>query len=88
MSDATGYPLQLAVDVLDRLTTEHAADREELVRGAIALALRVSQHPAADIGEVLYDLEKLATGKTTLDSESVDRMLRVVAQLRTAVGVH
>lgn len=82
------YPLQLAVDVLDRLTTEQAADRQELVRGAIALALHVSQHPDVDASEVLVDLEHLALGQDTLDSESVERMLRVVAQLRTVVGVH
>jgi len=82
------YPLQLAVDVLDRLTTEHAADREELVRGAIALALHVAQHPDVEATDVLVDLEQLATGKDTLGDESVERMLRVVAQLRTAVGVH
>lgn len=82
------HPLKLAVDVLERLTTERSADREELVGGAIALAMHVALHPDADASGVIVDLEQLVLGNDTLERESVEQMLRVVAQLRAAVGVH
>ena len=87
----THYPVQLAVDLLDRLTTERTATSSELVRGLISLALHTGQRggtPDEDVLGLFADLEALILGKTQLDADGLARMVEVAASLRAAVGIH
>ncbi len=85
---SSNYPIKLAVDLLDCLTIRHVVEREQLVRGSIALALHVAAHLDVEAAKALVDLEQLLLGKGALNGESLERMLRVVAQLRPLAGVH
>lgn len=84
------YSLALAVDVLDHLAQGETPSREEVVRGAISLALycKASKERPGTI-EMLQLLEKLALGRIdSLGEEDRHDAAVLSSALRRKVGIH
>ncbi len=84
------YSLALAVDVLDQLAQGDPPSREEIVRGAIALAIfckAAKERPGTM--EMLQLLEQLALGKMdSLCEEDRQDAAVLSSALRRKVGIH
>jgi hypothetical protein len=84
------YSLALAVDVLDQLAQGETPSREEVVRGAIALAIfcKASKERPGTI-EMLQLLEQLALGKIdSLGEEDRQDAAVLSSTLRRKFGIH